>query len=139
MGIQTSCERGLLGRACHEVLLGLGIMAAVGFSLDPGTVMIASIALGLVVDDTVHFMVRFQRQRSAGESALASVTHTLRSVGRPIVLTSGVLVGGFGVLALSSFNPNVHFGMISALVVMLALVADLVMLPSALRILEPEG
>jgi len=121
------------------VLLGLGIMAAVGFSLDPGTVMIASIALGLVVDDTVHFMVRFQRQRSAGQSAQAAVEHTLRAVGRPIVLTSTVLLGGFGVLALSSFNPNVHFGLISALVVVLALVADLVMLPAALRIFEPGG
>ena len=53
------------------------------------------------------------------------------------MLTSAVLLGGFGVLALSSFNPNVHFGMISALVVVLALVADLVMLPAALRVLEP--
>ncbi|MFP8877913.1 MAG: MMPL family transporter, partial [Myxococcota bacterium] len=99
----------------------------------------ASIALGLVVDDTVHFIVRFQRQRASGATTEAAVAHTVRTAGRPIILTSLVLLGGFGVLAFSSFNPNVHFGLISAVVVVLALIADLVMLPAALRVLKPAG
>ncbi|MGE4652160.1 MAG: efflux RND transporter permease subunit, partial [Myxococcota bacterium] len=117
--VTRSLSLGLLAMIPNlvPVILGLGFMAALNFSLDPGTVMIASIALGLVVDDTVHFIVRFQRQRASGTTTEAAVAHTVRTAGRPIILTSLVLLGGFGVLAFSSFNPNVHFGLISAVVV----------------------
>ena len=121
------------------IILGLGFMAAVGISLDPGTVMIGSIALGLVVDDTVHFLVQLKRQRrKEGADMQAAIISSIRISGKPIITTSIILVAGFCVSTLGSFNPNVHFGLISAVIIVLALIADLVMLPAALRILGPK-
>ena len=120
------------------ILLGLGFMTFIGIGLDPGTVMIGSIALGLVVDDTVHFMVQLKRRTRAGDDLSAAIAGTIERAGRPIILTSVILIAGFLVATLGSFNPNVNFGFISALVILLALVADLLMLPAALKILQPR-
>jgi len=119
------------------ILLGLSFMAVAGIALDPGTVMIGSIALGLVVDDTVHFLVRLRRNvdRHALEDAIAA---TMKQTGRPIVVTSIALGAGFAVMGLGSFTPNVAFGIVSAIVVILAMLADLVMLPAALLVLQPK-
>ena len=120
------------------IFLGLGFMTFIGVGLDPGTVMIGSIALGLVVDDTVHFMVQLKRRVRGGDDLNTAIAGALRRAGHPIILTSVILIAGFLVATLGSFNPNVNFGFISALVILLALVADLVMLPAALKILRPR-
>jgi len=120
------------------ILLGLGFMTFVGIGLDPGTVMIGSIALGLVVDDTVHFLVQFRRQRDKDQPLGTAISGAIQISGQPIINTSIILVAGFMVATLGSFNPNVNFGLISAVVIVLALIADLVMLPAALRIFRPE-
>jgi predicted RND superfamily exporter protein len=120
------------------ILCGIGFMSAVGIPLDPGTVMIGSIALGLVVDDTVHFMVRLRRRMHAGDGIDAAVANTVRVAGRPIVITSVVLIAGFLVLMMASFTPNFNFGLVTALVVALALVADLAVLPAALVLIRPR-
>lgn len=116
------------------IALGLGFMALVGFALDPGTVMIGSIALGLVVDDTVHFLVRLRRNL-VGRDMADAIAATMGQTGRPIILTSVILSAGFAVLGLGSFMPNVAFGSISAVVIVLALISDLVMLPAVLLLL----
>jgi hypothetical protein len=118
------------------IVLGLGLMAAAGIPLDPGTVMIGSIALGLVVDDTVHFLVRLRRHLSKGAGVPEAIERTLSETGRPIVVTSLVLASGFSVMALASFMPNIYFGVVSAVVVMAALLGDLLMLPAALLLLR---
>lgn len=119
------------------IVVGLAVMVLAGFSLDPGTIMIGPLCLGLVVDDTVHFLTRLRRVgpagpiAPAGESA-AAIARAMHETGRPILLTSAILAAGFGVLCLGSFNPNVAFGMTSAVVILLAVVADLVLLPAVL-------
>ncbi len=120
------------------ILLGLGFMTLIGVGLDPGTVMIGSIALGLVVDDTVHFMVQLKCRMRGGDTMSTAIDGTLRRAGRPIILTSLILIAGFLVATLGSFNPNVNFGFISAVVILLALLADLVILPAALKVLRPR-
>lgn len=120
------------------ILLGLGFMTLIGVGLDPGTVMIGSIALGLVVDDTVHFMVQLKRRVRRGDTMSTAIDGTLHRAGRPIILTSVILIAGFLVATLGSFNPNVNFGFISAVVILLALLADLVILPAALKVLRPR-
>ena len=112
-------------------------MTFLGIGLDPGTVMIGSIALGLVVDDTVHFLVQLRRQQERGHSLQEATVRTITIAGQPIISTSVILVAGFCVSTLGSFNPNVNFGLISAVIIVLALLADLVMLPAALRVLRP--
>lgn len=120
------------------VAMGLGLMAAVGIPLDPGTVMIGSIALGLVVDDSVHFLVRLRREIAAQATLEDAVAATVTGAGRPIVLTSVVLACGFSVLVLGSFMPNIYFGAVSAAVVLFAMVCDLVLLPAALLVIRPR-
>jgi predicted RND superfamily exporter protein len=116
------------------IVVGLGVMAIAGIQLDVGTVMIGSIALGLVVDDSVHFLVRLQRNLGAGRSLDRSVDATIAEGGRAMVVTSLALGAGFAILMLGSFVANVYFGAICALIIVLALVADLVVLPAILGV-----
>ncbi len=119
------------------ILMGLGFMALAGIALDPGTVMIGGMAMGLVVDDTIHFLVRLRRNldgHSLEEAMVLPTTHT----GGPNGVTSLGLAPGGATLALGSFAPNVAFGLVSAVVIVLALLADLLMLPAALLVIRPR-
>ena len=120
------------------IFVGLGIMPLLNIPLDPGTTMIGSIALGLVVDDTVHFLVRFRRKMASGRSIESGIHETVLEAGRPITVTSFVLAISFLILLLGSFNPNINFGLVSAIIIMLALVADLMVLPAALKLVRPN-
>ncbi len=119
------------------IFLGMAFMGLLHINLDPGTVMIGSIALGLVVDDTVHFLVRMRRFMLAGSSIEEGIKQTIDEAGRPIIVTSLCLAAGFSVLALGSFTPNIYFGMISAVIILLAVVFDLIVLPASLVLVRP--
>jgi predicted RND superfamily exporter protein len=103
-----------------------------------GTVTIASIILGLVVDDTIHFLYRFREEINLGEDALQAIRATIESVGKPIFSTSIILALGFWVMCLASFEPNINFGLLSGVAILLALIADLVVLPAAITLLKPK-
>jgi len=120
------------------IVLGLALMVVTGIPLDSGTVMIATIALGLVVDDTCHFLVGLRRHTAANKPIGEAIAATMSQVGRPIILTSIILAAGFSTVALGSFEPTTCFGAISAAVLIAALVADLVVLPAALLVLRPK-
>jgi predicted RND superfamily exporter protein len=120
------------------ICIGLGVMSALGIPLDPGTVMIGGLALGLVVDDTVHFLVRFRRKLNTQHSMATAVAETITEVGRPITVTSIILSISFLILLLGSFTPNIHFGGVTSIVVLLALFADLLILPSAMYLIKPK-
>jgi hypothetical protein len=120
------------------ILVGVGLMVVAGIHLDPGTVMVSSIAIGIAVDDTVHLLVRLRRYLLAGLPLEPAVAAALRDTARPIVVTSLVLGVGFLVLVLGSYTPNVNFGVVSAAVIFLALLADLVVLPAVLLTLRPR-
>ena len=120
------------------ILMGAAFMAALDIRLDPGTVMIATIALGLVVDDTCHFLVRLRTFAAKGMSLPEAIARTMEQTGRPIIYTSVILVAGFSVLLLGSFTPTVCFGLVSAFVLSVALAADLLVLPAALLAIRPR-
>ncbi|MBF0105483.1 MAG: MMPL family transporter, partial [Deltaproteobacteria bacterium] len=120
------------------IVLGLAFMAVRGISVDPGTVMIASICLGIVVDDTVHFLSRLKKLKKQHVSLESAIGQAMHEMGRPIMITSLVLALGFAVLVFASFNPNVYFGLISALVILAALVAELVVMPAVLVVFKPR-
>ncbi len=120
------------------ICVGLGAMSAMGIPLDPGTVMIGGLALGIVVDDTVHFLVRFRRKLDTDHSMATAVAETINEVGRPITVTSIILSISFLILLLGSFTPNIHFGGVTSIVVALALIADLLVLPSAMYLIKPR-
>ena len=94
--------------------------------------MVAAIAFGIAVDDTIHFITHWRDERRRGVGAREAVLNTLRVKGRPIVCTTIILVGIMCVFFLTSFPPAVAFGWLSAIGFAGALVAALGLLPLAL-------
>lgn len=119
------------------VLIGLGAMDLLGATLNPGTVMIAAVALGIVVDDTVHFMTAFRREMRGRADVGHAVDSAILEVGRPVSITSGLLAVGFAVLIFGSFLPSRQIGAVVSLIVVAALLAELFLLPAILRLLPP--
>ncbi len=116
----------------------LGLMGWTGIPLNTATVTVAGIALGLVVDDTVHFIHEWvhQRARLGPDDALANVLHTLA---RPVATTSVAVAVGFGVFAFAPFRPTAYFGLLISVTAAAALVCDLVFFPVLLRRSEPKA
>jgi len=136
-----SVKLGLLAMVpnCIPVLLTFGIMGWAGICLDLGTVLIASIAIGLAVDDTIHFLARFRVLFREGGRYAPALDETMRSVGAPIIMTSVVLFFGFGIMMVSTFKPIVYFGLLGAVTMLSALLADLFVLPALIRRFKPFG
>ncbi len=129
-----SFKAGLVGMVANVVpiLFNFGLMGWLGIPLNTGTCMVAAIALGIAVDDTIHFMVRYQRELRQTNQQRRAMTRTLRKEAEPIILTTVALVLGFGVLTFSSFIPIAHFGLLAAMVMVYALAADLLINPVVL-------
>ncbi len=119
------------------VLLTLGWMAVAGVPLDVVTVMIASITLGVVVDDTVHLLHGFERARREGLAPGAAMSDALARSGHALLFTGGVLALGFATLALSEFRPTARFGELTAVTIVVALAAELLLLPALVHALAP--
>ena len=114
------------------VAVGLGLMPLLGISLNPGSVMVAAVGLGIVVDDTTHLLVAMRRKLAGTSDAEAALQSAVAEIGAQLTLTSVVLIGSMMVLTLGSFAPGVHFGVITMCVIFVALLADLVLLPRML-------
>jgi predicted RND superfamily exporter protein len=115
------------------VWLMLGAMGAASIPLDVVTVMVASVNLGIIDDETIHVLHAVGSARADGLEGEAAVEHALAETGRDVVFTCAVLGLGFGVLLLSEFRPTAHFGGLTALTIIIALGADLVLLPALLH------
>jgi predicted RND superfamily exporter protein len=114
------------------------LMAALGIRLDVATIMVASIALGIVVDDTIHVLHAWRRGLELRGSAEGALEYALGVAARPTILTAVILVCGFGMLALSDFQPTAHFGGLVAFTVAVSLAVELLVLPPALAWLAPR-
>jgi hypothetical protein len=119
------------------VVLTLAWMALAGVPLDVVTVMIASITLGIVVDDTVHLLHGFQRARGEGLAPGPAMGEALAKCGHALVFTALVLSLGFATLALSEFRPTARFGELTAVTIAAALAAELLLLPALVHALAP--
>ena len=111
------------------VLLILGGMGWFGVPLDIATVMVASITLGLVVDDTIHTLAHYRELR-AELGSRAAVADRMEKTAPAYLLTGVILACGFGVCALSSFAPTARFGLLSAIAIVIAVVADFTLVPA---------
>jgi len=95
--------------------------------------------LGIVVDDTVHFLSKYLRaRREKGLDAEEAVRYAFRNVGMALLTTSMVLVIGFMVLSLSSFELNAGMGLLTAIVITFALLADFLLLPPILMLFDKK-
>ncbi|MCA9524063.1 MAG: MMPL family transporter [Myxococcales bacterium] len=116
----------------------LAVMGALGINLDVGTAMISSIAIGISVDDTIHFMERHARKvRVENKSYELATAETFAESGQPIVMTSVILLIGFLTLMFGSFVPTINFGLLTAITIVAALYADLFLLPVLIAWLKP--
>jgi uncharacterized protein len=118
------------------LVVPLGFLGLVGVPLDGPAVIVASVALGVCVDDTIHLLTKFRDGRDQGLDVEASLRHAFRRVGSAVTWTTVVLVVGFAALGLSAFRPNMMIGVLGAAMVLLAWVADLVVTPVALSYLD---
>jgi YHS domain-containing protein len=112
-------------------------MGLLAVPLDTATVTVAGIALGLVVDDTIHFLHEYGRARGEGQDRGGAVAETLFRVGRPVFVTSLAVAAGFGAFAFSPFRPTLYFGLLIAWTSVAAVVCDLVVLPALLQLRGP--
>lgn len=113
----------------------LGVMGWVGIPLDIMTITIAAIAVGIGVDDSIHYIHRYlQEIRGAAEGdPLLAMRRSHASVGRAMLYTSVIIMAGFSILAASNFIPSILFGLLTGLAMLMALIANLTLLPLLLR------
>ncbi len=116
------------------IILTMGVMGWFGIPLDAFTLLIGSIAIGLVVDDTIHIMDNFKVYFDQTGDVSLAFRKTLQTTGRAVVCTSVVLATGFLIYMGSSMKNLVHFGMLTTLTIVTALVADVFLMPALLRL-----
>ena len=101
---------------------------------------VIAMTLGIVVDDTVHFLSKYLRaRREQGLNAEDAVRYAFSSVGRALIVTTIILVIGFSILSLSSFDLNGSMGRMTAMTIAFALIADLTVLPALLMTVDTRN
>ena len=116
------------------IIIVLAFMALVDIPLDVFTILIGSIALGLCVDDTVHFMHGFQVAFKHHGDARRAIEETLTTTGKALVITSVVLFFGFLTFTLSDLTNMDNFGLLTAMCIVLALLADFIVAPALMML-----
>jgi len=114
------------------ILSALALMVVIGIELDMFTILGACIAIGLAVDDSIHFIAGFRRHFDRTGDAVRSVELTMESTGRALLFTSLVLAAGFGVLGFSSMANLGYLGLTTAYAIVLAFVLDVTVTPALL-------
>ncbi len=116
----------------------LGLMGWVGLPLDMMTITIAAITIGIAVDDTIHYIHRFREELPRDDDYVATMRRCHGSTGKAMYYTSLTIIVGFSILALSNFNPTVYFGLLTGLAMLVALLANLTLLPALMITLKPK-
>ncbi|MGE3315212.1 MAG: RND family transporter, partial [Planctomycetaceae bacterium] len=114
----------------------VGGMAWLGFKINIGTAMIASVSMGLTVDASIHYLAHYQRLRKTGLGFSDALRETHRGVGLALVFSTFALIIGFTVLTLSHFIPLIYFGVLVSLAMLGGLVGNLLLLPLLLHWVE---
>jgi predicted RND superfamily exporter protein len=128
----VSVRAGLLSLVPNVVpiVVLFGVMGWTGIDLNISTSMIAVIAIGIAVDDTIHYFNEFNIQIRKTGSQERAILNVVRSIGRPIVFTSLALAAGFLVMCVSNFQPIRQFGFLASITMAVALVAELLITPA---------
>ena len=111
------------------ILTNFGVMGLLGIPLNTGTAVVATIAIGIAVDDTVHHMVTYSRNLNEHHDQQIAMRRTMQSQGRPIIYVSLALAAGFFVLSFSNFVPIAQVGLLSGIVMLVAMMGELVLTP----------
>ena len=122
-----------------SALVVLGLMGWSGIPLDLMTITLAAISIGISVDNTIHYIVRFKREYAHDHDYKETVKRCHNSIGRAMYYTSVTIIAGFSILALSNFIPTIYFGLLTGLAMLIALLGALTLLPSLLMSFKPLG
>ena len=122
------------------LVMNLAFMSLAGMELRPLTVISFCVAFGLAVDDTVHLLARYREERRAGVVRDDALVTMLRTAGRPVVVTTMLLLVGFTVILTSEFRGTYQFGILVSLALVGSLLGALFLMPSLLRVAKlPVG
>ncbi len=136
-----SLRLALIGIAPNLLAAGsvLGLMGWLGVPLDMMTITVASITVGIAVDNTIHYIHRFRAEFNQDRDYLATMYRCHGTIGRAMFYTSLTIVIGFSILTLSNFIPTIYFGLFTGMAMIVALLGSLTLLPQMLIWFEPLG
>ncbi|MCF6246260.1 MAG: MMPL family transporter [Desulfobacula sp.] len=112
------------------IVFNFGIMGLFGIPLNTATAIIAAVAIGIAVDDTIHFLSEFRWNLDQGKDVEEAIVDTIHYKGKAILLSSVILAIGFGVMIFSRFVPTINFGALTSIIMVAAVIGDLLILPS---------
>ncbi len=117
----------------------LSLMGWMGIPLDMMTITIAAITVGIAVDDTIHYIHRFQTEFKVDQNYLATIDRCHGSIGKAMYYTSVTITLGFSILAFSEFTPTIYFGLLTSAAMLVALIGALALLPLLIVVFRPLG
>ncbi|MDB4533646.1 MMPL family transporter [Vicingaceae bacterium] len=119
------------------LLITAGLMGFFGIPIKPSTILIFSIAFGISVDDTIHFLAKYRQELKQHKWNIKEAVYlALRETGVSMIYTSIILFFGFGVFTVSSFGGTIALGILVSITLVFAMMADLILLPSLLLSLD---
>jgi predicted RND superfamily exporter protein len=121
------------------VMLVVGLMGWIGINIDIGVAIAGAIIIGVAVDDTIHFLVKYFDARNRGLGLAESFDEVLRYAGKAILFTTIILSISFSLFAFSTFTPNQNFGIVTASALIIAFVVDLLLLPALLSLTDKRA
>ena len=116
------------------ILITLGIMGWAGIVMDAFTLMIGGIAIGLAVDDTIHYLHNFRRYYEESGDVSQASAETLRTTGQALFVTSVVLTAGFAIFTLAELTNLFYFGLLTALTIANAFLIDILVSPALMAL-----
>ena len=136
-----SVRLGLLGIVINGLPLAMtfGLMGLLGSRLNMATALIGGVAIGSTVDSTLFFINRFQAELALGRTWTEAIEAAVRGVGDGILITTGILAGGFLCMTVSSFKPTADFGIFTCFTVVTGAFLDIVIDPILLGFMAPAA
>jgi len=117
----------------------LGVMGWLEIPLDMMTITIAAISVGIAVDDTIHYIHRFEKEIQVDGDYINTMHRCHSSIGHAMYYTSLTIIVGFSILVLSNFIPSIIFGLMTGMAMLIALISALTLLPQLIIIFKPFG
>jgi hypothetical protein len=115
------------------LLITAAIIGFLGFEFDPKIGIVFTVAFGIAVDDSIHFLARFKLERDKGKTVDEAIHTTFHETGKALIITSLILFFGFSTMIISAFPPTFVIGLLLSITLGVALVADFLLLPVCLR------
>jgi uncharacterized protein len=122
-----------------SIAVVLSFMGWMRIPLDIMTITIASISVGIAVDDTIHFIYRFKTEIAGGKNYVQAMHRSHNSIGFAMFYTSITIIIGFSIMMLSNFIPTILFGLLIGLAMLIAIIGALTLLPALIVMIKPFG